>query len=405
MEGEVYPAADGLEGKVFTGYQGWYRTPTDGSGLGWEHYETYSETFESGQVGIDYWPDVDELGEATLYDTPFLHADGSTAKVFSSADPVVADIHLQWMKTYGIDGLFLQRFTVDVVGFHHQSDLLNPSNNLVLENIRSAANKYQRAFALMYDLSGMPKGEMQRVMDDWKELNDELDLLHHPSYLRDQGRPVVAIWGVGFSDGRKYDLEDVRELIDFFKHDPDYGGCSIVLGVPTYWRSLDRDTVSDPSFHELIKEVDVVLPWYVGRFGGSERAFELEDELYGPDAAWCKENGLGYLPVIFPGFSWANRYAHENRPFDHIPREDGLFLWAQAVSAKRGGAEMLYIAMFDEMDEGTQIFKVTNDPPAGKSRFLTYQPHDADYYLKLAGKIGELMRESIEPGNDLPQVD
>lgn len=401
----TYPAADGLQGKVLTGYQGWYRTPTDGTGLGWEHYETIQETFVPGEVGIDYWPNVSELGDAILYDTPFQHADGSVARVFSSVDPVVADTHVRWMKEYGIDGLFLQRFAVDVVGFHHQSDLLLPSNNRILENIQAAANRHQRAFAVMYDLSGMPTGEMQRVMDDWKDLNDQDDLLHDPAYLKQSGRPVVAIWGVGFSDGRKYTLEEVSELIAFFKHDPKYGGCAIVLGVPTYWRSLDRDAVSDPAFHDLLREADVVLPWYVGRFGGAERALELEAELYGPDATWCRENNVDYLPVIFPGFSWANRYAHKNMPFDHIPREGGQFLWSQAVAAKRGGAEMLYIAMFDEMDEGTQIFKISNDPPVGESRFLTYLPHPPDFYLRLSGKIGELMRNEIPATNPLPLLD
>ena len=89
--------------------------------------------------------------------------------------------------------------------------------------------------------------------------------------------------------------------------------------------------------------------------------------------------------------------------FNHIPREDGLFMWSQAIAAKRAGAETLYLAMFDEMDEGTQIFKVSNNPPVGETRFLTYEPHAPDYYLRLSGAIGRLLRDEIPATNTLPK--
>ena len=40
-----------------------------------------------------------------------------------------------------------------------------------------------------------------------------------------------------------------------------------------------------------------------------------------------------------------------------IDRESGNFFWQQVSGAKKAGAQMLYIAMFDEMNEGTSIFK------------------------------------------------
>jgi hypothetical protein len=89
--------------------------------------------------------------------------------------------------------------------------------------------------------------------------------------------------------------------------------------------------------------------------------------------------------------------------FNQVPRLGGEFLWSQAVAAKRGGAQMLYVAMFDEIDEGTAIMKVSQDPPAGKDPFLTYEGLPADYYLWLTGQIGRLMRGEIPATDALPK--
>ena len=51
-----------------------------------------------------------------------------------------------------------------------------------------------------------------------------------------QQKPVVALWGVGFNRTDSYDLEDVEELIDYFKND----GCAVLLGVPRSWRTPGR---------------------------------------------------------------------------------------------------------------------------------------------------------------------
>jgi hypothetical protein len=400
------PSADGITGKVFAGYQGWYRTPTDGSGLGWEHYETYDEDFHPGEAGIDFWPDESELTEPEKYSTEFKHADGSPAYVFTSQNATTVDRHFKWMKDYGIDGVFLQRFAHDVLeGGHHQWQLLQPSNNKIAAYVQKGAQAHDRAYSIMYDFSSIRHGEMHLIMDDWRGLCDRLGLLEDPNYLHENGKPLVAIWGAGFSDGRKYTLDEVATFIDFLKNDPEYGGCSVMLGVPTYWRELTRDAVSDPKLHDLIRSADVVLPWTVGRFGGSQTALKRGADYVAPDQAWCDANGVKYMPLAFPGFSWANRKIKQNPnvKFNHIPREDGLFMWSQAIAAKRAGAETLYLAMFDEMDEGTQIFKVSNNPPVGETQFLTYEPHAPDYYLRLSGAIGRLLRDEIPASDTLPK--
>ncbi len=46
-----------------------------------------------------------------------------------------------------------------------------------------------------------------------------------------------------------------------------------------------------------------------------------------------------------------------------IPRNGGRFLWEQFHELARLGADSDFVAMFDEVDEGTAIFKVTDSPP------------------------------------------
>ncbi len=48
---------------------------------------------------------------------------------------------------------------------------------------------------------------MGKVIDDWKLLLEKMTITKDPAYLHHNGKPVVAVWGFGFSDGRKYTLE------------------------------------------------------------------------------------------------------------------------------------------------------------------------------------------------------
>ena len=63
---------------------------------------------------------------------------------------------------------------------------------------------------------------------------------------------------------------------------------------------------------------------------------------------------------------------------------------------------MIYQAMFDEVDEGTAIFKCSNNPPVGQSTFVTCEGLPSDFYLKLVGQAGRLLREEIPVRNEVP---
>ena len=149
-------------------------------------------------------------------------------------------------------------------------------------------------------------------------------------------------------------------------------------------------------------QADIVLPWLVGRFDMEH--YPAFQKMIAEDVAWCREHGKGYVPVLFPGFSWHN-LRNGRAPLDQIPRLGGRFFWRQAEGALRAGAVSLYLAMFDEIDEGTAFFKCTNRPPAGKSPFLTYGGLPSDHYLWLAGEAARMLRGERPLSEEMPERD
>ena len=388
-----------LAGKVMCGYQGWFACPDDGLGRGWYHWGR-GQDFGPDKVSIDLWPDVSELDEDEKCPTSFVHADGSTAHVFSSQNPKTVNRHFKWMKEYGIDGAFVQRFGAEVIA----GELQYRQFTRVLENARHGAYDHGRAYALMYDLSGLRAGQVALLHDDFNRLLDEGVILGDAdeAYLHHRGKPVVSIWGVGFSDDRPYTLAECAELVQFFKTHPKApggAGFTVMLGVPTYWRLLKRDALNDPFLHDIFRMADIISPWSVGRYANAEGAEHLARQVWRADMEWCRENNLEFLPVVFPGFSWHN--LHPERPIDQIPRHGGAFLWAQFRALHGLGATMVYQAMFDEVDEATAIFKCTNDPPVNGT-FLTYEGLPTDHYLWLTGMGGKLIRRELEATEALP---
>lgn len=385
-----------LFGKVMCGYQGWFATPQHDPELGWVHYGFN----RPGASHIDLWPDVSELAADERFDTPLKLADGTNAQVFSSAHPKTVRRHFEWMRNYGIDGVFLQRF-----GTVLKDHRLRAHHDRVLQNVRDAAAATNRSWAVMYDLTGLKAGELESVvMQDWKRLRNELRIVEDPFYQRHAGKPVIAIWGIGFSDDRAYSLDESHELLRFVHDNPEFGGQTVIAGVPWHWRGLKADAVEDPKLHEVLRSADIISPWSVGRYGSSKDASRMIGEVHPADAAWCHQQGKDYLPVIFPGFSWRNlmKGRGKDAPLNAIARQGGQFLWQQAYSRIRAGSTMLYVAMFDEMDEGTAIFKTASKVPEGAEGFVTEPDLPSDHYLWLTGAIGRALQRQIPLTPELP---
>jgi hypothetical protein len=400
----MFPTYKGL---LMCGYQGWFRAEGDDAKRGWGSYGV-GEKFEPEHPAIDNWPDVS--GYEKTYETNFLYPDGSKARVFSSLDESTVDLHFKWMKEYGIDGVFMQRFYFTI-----KDDSRKKEQDFILFNAFKASQKYDRAIAVMYDLSGLKPGEddCQRVIEDWKHLVDDLKVKNFgkkQTYLYHRSKPLVTIWGVGFPD-RSYDIKKIKlaELIDFLKNDPVYGGCSVMLGVPTYFRELDKDCSPEPYLHELIKSVDIVLPWMVQRFTPLvHKPLEHIRDHIKADIKWTKERGVDYVPIAYPGFSWRNMALTKPKlarytTYGAIPRMKGQFFWDQMATMVEAGAEMLYVAMFDEVNEGTAIFKVSDTPPnSDKYHFIDNDGMPSDHYLFLTGQGARMLRKEIPASYDMP---
>ena len=93
---------------------------------------------------------------------------------------------------------------------------------------------------------------------------------------------------------------------------------------------------------------------------------------------------LHWLPVVYPGFNWDNL---QRRPpgSSLIARRGGKFLWEQFHQLGELGVNAVYVAMFDEVDEGPAIFKITSTPPK-QAHLVGLEGFPDDGYLRLTGE-------------------
>lgn len=368
-----------IKGTVLAGYQGWFMAEGDGFDMGFIHWGNVDH--DPPRATIDMWPDMSELDEDEKFETNFQYPDGTPAQVFSSTRRKTVMRHFKWMKEYGIDGVWVQRFTGEINPDEPEShhDL---RTNTVLMQVREAANTHGRGFAVMYDCA-FDRKEVDEMLKDWKRLVHDMKILETPAYMRHEGKPVMSLWGFGFGH-RDFDPVAARELLEYIKSD-EGGNCAIMLGVPNDWRDWDDERL------ELLKEFgDIISPWNVGRFGTVEDAEAHYADFFPGDIEFTQQHDQDYYPVIFPGFSWTN-LRDGRTPLNAIPRQGGKFAWGQAkLAVEKYGLDMIYLAMFDEVDEGTAWFKVSNHPPVGM--FATYEGYPSDHYLTIAGEIGKMVR-------------
>ncbi len=376
--------ASTLQRKVLCGYQGWFRCPNDPAKQGWRHWSRDGRKITPETLTFEMWPDLSEADDDEKYPAPgFMHADGQPAYLFSSAHPKTVDRHFRWMQQHGIDGVFLQRFLVEA----H-----SPAVDQVLANVQQSCRQTGRVMGLCYDLSGAAKETLyDKLVADWKRLVDEKHITNDGRYLHHNGKPVLFIWGF-YSD--RFGPELAHKIIDFFKNDPKYG-VTLVGGCQWYWR-----TEKGAEWAKVFRRFDVISPWNVGNSTSINGQRHAATGSWQPDLEECQRSGMKFLPVIYPGFGWTNLQGPKAAK-DNLPRLGGEFFWKQFSTASELGVDMAYVAMFDEVDEGTAIFKVRNSPPT-PGHFATYDGLPADWYLRLTSEGTKLIRGERTNQKTLP---
>jgi hypothetical protein len=393
--------ASTMNHKLLMGYQGWFSCPNDGSALDfWWHWSRDNDSPTATNANMDFMPDDSELAPDELFATSLTYSNGTPVSLYSAAVQATVSRHFQWMQENQLDGVFLQRFV---------SDLSGPSElsfrNQVTTNVRVGAEAYGRVFAIMYDVSGEPTNALiSAITNDWISMVNTLHLTNSTRYLHHKGKPVVALWGFGFNDGNHLSSpQQAQTVINWFRSQ----GVTVMGGVPTYWRTLSGDSYTNAAWTPVYLSFDVISPWAVGRFGDNAGADNYTATITVPDLAECTTNGMDYMPVVFPGFSWHNE---NGGVLNQIPRNGGSFYWRQIYDDIHAGCNMIYGAMFDEVNEGTAMYKLapTAAQLPAQGQFLALNCDgitlNSDWYLRLANQAGKMLRSEIPLQSTIPIV-
>ena len=361
-------------GKISVGYQGWFAAIGDGAPINaWWHWsQNWSQAPSPSNNNIKAWPDMREY--ARTYQTAYASLNnGQPATLFSSYDQSTVNTHFLWMQQNGCDTAALQRFNPNTSE--------GPTRDAMAAKVRSAAETYGRKFYIMYDVTGWTNMQSE-IKTDWTSKMSA----HTASsaYARQNGKPVVCIWGFGFNDANHpWDAPTCLDVVNWFKSQ----GVYLIGGVPREWRTGTGGSRS--GYGNVYHGFNMLSPWMVGAIGtaaDSDNAYTIYTV---PDQADCNANGIDYQPCVLPGDVSANQRAH------------GDFMWRQFYNMVRAGVQGIYISMYDEYGEGNQIAKTAETQamvPAGSGLLALDADGTAcssDYYLRLTNDGGRMLKGQI----------
>jgi hypothetical protein len=366
-----------IVGKVTVGYQGWFNAVGDGSGINppWWHWTPDRNTPTPTNSGIKSWPDMSEYTKSYATGYPNLTS-GGAAKLYSNWDAATVDTQIKWMQDTGIDTIALQRFG-DFRG-------TGEARNVVAGHVRDAAQAHGRKFYIMYDISGWTTFQAD-LKSDWTDhIVGELHLTDSPAYAKQNGKPVVCIWGLGYND-HPGTTQTTLDIINYFKNK----GMYVIGGLGNDWRTADGTRWSQAGFLSVFDALDAISPWMVGVIGDNAGSDDNRKKYNEGDVAYLHGKGKHYQPCVMPG------------DLQQKQRHHGDYMWHQFYNMVQIGADGIYISMYDEYNEGNQIAKTaatSASVPAG-SNFVTLDEDgtkcSADYYLRLTADGGKMLKKQI----------
>ncbi len=379
-------------GTSMAGYQAWF-TASEKTNAGWGHWNGGGRP-EAGRLSVEMWPDVSDYLEAgaTLYQTGFSDlGNGEKAQLFNSHDPEIIDTHFKWISEYGIGGFAVQRF-------YSATTASESSARNHLQTIAEKAEKYDKTFYVMYDLSGsggLGEKALKQIQYDFIYNVERKGVVSSKAYGHADGKPVVCLWGLAYETPEEEEKNDrypsAAVALDMVKWFQDRG-YFVIGGIPqNNWVEEEGD------YAKVFEALDMLSPWMVGRMN---QADQLKNDSAWIEAHNTKDHTYYYQPVLYPGFAWSNLKGHEKDEPNAIAREAGQFLWTQALRAAGYKMDSIYFAMFDEYDEGTAYMKAASDSfdiPTGLQYFLTLSADgswlSSDFYLRAAGAVTEMTRK------------
>ncbi len=130
------------------------------------------------------------------------------------------------MAEHGVDGVFLQRFAgqcdMDAgnEGIRRIRDEVGraragggraggPGCSRSCTPFVSRRTGHAESIARRYDVSGVAPDRLRKILErDWAHLVRDQGVLDSPNYLKEKGRPVVALWGASLPSLAFWRLSD-----------------------------------------------------------------------------------------------------------------------------------------------------------------------------------------------------